>query len=75
MKYVIVLALAAIVLSLGVALYHMLKRQPDAQQHSGHARRMARALAVRVGLSVLVFVLVLWANHMGWLHPSGVPLR
>jgi hypothetical protein len=35
---------------------------------------MARALAVRVGLSVSVFLLVLLAWYMGWIKPSGIPI-
>lgn len=75
MKYVIVLALAGIVASLGVALFHMLKRQPDTQPEPAAARRMARALALRVGLSVALLALVLLGSYMGWLQPGGIPLR
>ena len=35
---------------------------------------MMRALAWRVGLSVLLFVCVLAAYKLGWIHPTGVPL-
>jgi hypothetical protein len=36
---------------------------------------MARALAVRVGLSVAIFLLVLLSYSLGWIQPSGIPLR
>jgi hypothetical protein len=36
---------------------------------------MARALAVRVGLSVAIFLLVLLSYALGWIQPSGIPLR
>lgn len=74
MKFVIVLAFAAILGSLGVALVFMLKRSPDTAQ-LGTSKRMAWALALRVGLSILLFVLVLTGYQLGWLHPSGLPLR
>jgi Protein of unknown function (DUF2909) len=35
---------------------------------------MARALAVRVGLSVAIFLLVLFSYWMGWIQPTGIPL-
>jgi hypothetical protein len=35
---------------------------------------MARALAVRVGLSVALFLLVLFSYWMGWIKPSGIPI-
>ena len=37
-------------------------------------QRMARALAVRVGLSVALFALLLFSYWMGWIQPTGIPL-
>jgi hypothetical protein len=34
---------------------------------------MARALAVRVGLSVLLFVCILLAWKLGFIQPTGLP--
>lgn len=36
---------------------------------------MARALAFRVGFSILLFVIVLVSYRMGWIHPTGLPLQ
>lgn len=36
---------------------------------------MARALAFRVGFSILLFVVVLISYLMGWIQPTGLPLR
>jgi len=44
-------------------------RQPGAQD-SG----MAKALAVRVGLSIALFLLILLAWHFGWIRPTGIPI-
>ncbi|HEX5806121.1 MAG TPA: twin transmembrane helix small protein [Macromonas sp.] len=74
MKYVIVLAFLAILGSLAAAGVFMLKRDPNATGNAA-SKRMARALAWRVGLSMLLFLLVILAYQLGWLHPSGVPLR
>jgi hypothetical protein len=42
----------------------------------GQARagNMARALAVRVGLSILLFVCILIAYTLGWIEPTGLPV-
>ena len=34
---------------------------------------LARALAVRVGLSILLFLCVLIGWKLGYLHPTGIP--
>lgn len=63
----LVLVLAA----LGGAGFFMLRRKPD----DGRAdKRMARALAVRVGLSVTLFLLILLAYALGWIQPRGIPV-
>lgn len=68
MKYLIALAFVAIVLSLGSALFFMLRgRQAPAQ-----GARMARALAFRVGFSILLFVCILISWKMGWIQPTGI---
>jgi hypothetical protein len=73
MKIVIVLALIAILVVLASAGLFMLKR--GNAEGGGDPSRMAKALALRVGLSVALFLLILLAYSLGWIHPSGVPLR
>ena len=34
---------------------------------------MMRALAVRVGASVLLFLCLLTAYKLGWIQPTGIP--
>lgn len=71
MKVVIVLMLLAVLVALGSAGGLMLRkgRQPGAQD-----RGMAKALAVRVGLSIALFLLILLAWHFGWIRPTGIPI-
>lgn len=77
------IAFVAIVASLGSALFFMLRR-PDGERSSEEqrlqddrrrARGMFWSLALRVGLSVLVFVCILLAWELGYLHPSGLPIQ
>jgi sugar phosphate permease len=37
-------------------------------------KRMVYSLAVRVGLSISLFLFILFAHWMGWIQSTGVPL-
>ncbi|MFM2275818.1 MAG: hypothetical protein RL211_1690 [Pseudomonadota bacterium] len=70
MKYIVIAGFIAILGSLGAALFFMMKRgKGDATDKSAN---MARALAMRVGFSVLLFVCVLIAWKMGYIQPTGI---
>ena len=71
MKYVLALVFVGILASLGWALFHMLKDGRDGRAKSGG---MARALTVRIGLSVLLFLCLLLAWKLGYIQPGGLPL-
>ena len=45
-------------------------RGGDGASRSG---RMMRALAVRVAVSVALFLCILVAWRLGWIHPTGIP--
>lgn len=72
MKALIVVALLAVLVALCSAGVFMLRR-PRGGDPRGIA--MARALAVRVGLSVLLFLVVLFSYWMGWIQPTGIALK
>ena len=69
MNYLVLLAFLAIVASLGSALYFMMK---DGQDGKPKTNNMARALAFRVGFSVLLFVCILVAWKFGYIRPTGI---
>jgi hypothetical protein len=71
MKIVIAFALLAIVVALAFAGRAMLQDGRDGQPKSNS---MVKALALRVGLSVALFVFVLVSYKMGWIHPTGIPM-
>ncbi len=60
-----------ILLALAAAGLFMLRRGPDGAATS--KGRMARALAIRVGVSVAIFLFVLLAHALGWIEPTGIP--
>lgn len=78
MKAFIVVALLAILGALAGAGLFMLRKKPategDGVSDAAPDKRMARALALRVGLSVGLFLVIMLAYAMGWIEPSGMPL-
>ena len=73
MEILVPIACLAILASLAAALIFMLRTNPNgAIDETVRAKRMARALAFRVGFSVLLFLLVLLAWSLGWIEPTGI---
>jgi hypothetical protein len=68
-KVLIGVVLVAIVASLGKALFHMSSGGSNAAEHSA---MMARALTVRIGLSVALFALLMIAWYFGAITPHSV---
>lgn len=65
MRYVVIAMLVLIIASLGSALYYMMRGRDD-------PRKMARALAIRVGLSVGLFVLLMAGWFLGLWRPGAL---
>lgn len=61
-KLLIVAALLAVLASLGSALFHLSSDQ-------GNPDKMLRALKLRIGLSVLLFVMLFVAWYFGLISP------
>lgn len=65
-KWLVLAIFFAIVLSLVSAMVQLVR------DNKGETRRMVRALSVRIGLSILLFI-VLWAAwKLGWVEPHAV---
>lgn len=60
MRYVVIAVLVLIVASLGSALFHMVT------DHGG-SKRMVKVLAVRVGLSLALFLFLMIGYYLGWI--------
>ena len=71
MNLVVGIAFVAILAALGAAGVFMIRGGRSGQSKSGS---MMRALAVRIGLSVALFVCIIVAWRFGWIHPTGLPL-
>ena len=66
MRIVVLVAFAAIVASLGSALYHL--SRGTAQDSA----KLVRALTVRIALSLALFALIMIAWYAGLIAPHGV---
>lgn len=74
MKILVAIAFIAILGSLATALVYMMRGgTPQADGSPRPKGNMAKALAFRVGFSILLFICVLIAWKMGWIQPSGIP--
>ncbi len=69
MKYLVALAFLAIIASLGSALFFMMRDGRDGKPKTSN---MVRALAFRVGFSILIFVCILIAWKLGYIQPTGI---
>jgi hypothetical protein len=76
----VLLAFVGILGSLAAALFFMMRGNANGEGAGGAAGedkrrgdRMARALAFRVGFSILLFLCILVAWKMGWIQPTGIP--
>ena len=71
MKFVIILAFLALLASLGSALFFMMRKPDDTDDDGQRSKKMFRALAVRVALSITLFLCLLLAAKMGYIQPTG----
>ena len=70
MKYLVFIAFVAILGSLIAALVFMMNGSNDETTRS---KRMAKSLAIRVGLSIMLFASILLAWKLGLIEPTGRP--
>jgi branched-subunit amino acid transport protein AzlD len=65
MKIIVAIAFILIIASLASALVFLMKDK-------GKSNRTVQALAMRVGLSITLFALLLIAYKLGWIQPTGI---
>lgn len=63
-KIIIFVMIALILASLGSGLYHLLSGKPLSDA-------VAKALTIRMGLSLLLFILLLVGFGLGFVNPRG----
>jgi hypothetical protein len=65
MKIAVAIAFILILGSLGSALFFLMRDK-------GKSNNTVNALALRVGLSILLFVAILVSYKLGYIHPTGI---
>lgn len=65
MKIIVLLFIMVILASLGSALYYLVKDQ-------GKSDRVVKALTIRIGLSMLLFLSLMAAYYFGWIPETGL---
>lgn len=73
MKFLMLIAFLGILASLASALFFMMRNGRDEKANQAKGSHMVRALAVRVGLSIVLFVCLLLAWKLGYIQPTGLP--
>jgi len=68
LKWLVLLGFILIVASLASAMVFLVRDK-------GGTRNVARALTFRVGFSIALFALLLFANWMGWISSTGLPVN
>jgi len=69
-KIIFVIAFIIIIISLGSALFHLVNRKD--QEHSD---KTVKALTVRIGLSLVLFIMMYIAYATGLIKPEGIGAR
>jgi len=65
MKILVPIAFILILGSLGSAFFYLMRDQ-------GKSNRTVKSLTLRVGFSIILFVLILVAHHFGLIQPTGI---
>jgi hypothetical protein len=64
-RIIVIVVFVGILVSLGSALYQL-------SRAGGDSRKMVRALTWRIGLSVVLFLLLMIAWYAGLIQPHGI---
>ena len=65
MKIIVAIAFILILGSLASALVFLMRDK-------GKSNRTVQSLALRVGLSIALFIFILVAYYLGWIEPTGI---
>jgi len=68
MKIIVGLMFVAILASLGSAWFFLMRDK-------GGTNRTVNALTVRIGLSIALFLFLLFGHAMGWIEGTGINMR
>ena len=64
MRFVVAIAFIVILASLFSAFFYLMKDK-------GQSKRTVNALSIRIGMSVVLFLLIIFSYQMGWIQSTG----
>jgi hypothetical protein len=65
MKILVAVVFVLILVSLGSALFYLMRDK-------GTSNKTVRALTLRIGFSVALFVFLIIAHQLGWIETTGI---
>ncbi len=65
MRIIVILAFIGILGSLASALFYLMRDK-------GSSSKTVNALTLRIGLSVVLFLFLLFSHWMGWIETTGI---
>jgi hypothetical protein len=68
MSYIVIAIIIVILFSLGSAVIGMVKGGKEGSD------KMFKSLRIRIGLSVFLFLLLMFSGFMGWIEPNTTML-
>jgi hypothetical protein len=68
MSYIVIAIIIVILFSLGSAVIGMVKGGKEGSD------KMFKSLRIRIGLSVFLFLLLMFSSFMGWIEPNTTML-
>jgi phosphotransferase system glucose/maltose/N-acetylglucosamine-specific IIC component len=74
MSYFLAIFLLLILAALAAAGFFLVRQRPDDEDNQPKVSNITKALTVRIGLSVFLFLCILISWKMGWIKPTGIPL-
>ncbi|MCE2679250.1 MAG: twin transmembrane helix small protein [Burkholderiales bacterium] len=65
MRWVVGIAFLIIFISLFSAFFYLMKDK-------GQTKRTVNALTMRIGMSIVLFLLIILSHQMGWIQSTGI---
>lgn len=72
MSYFLAIFLIFILAALAAAGFFLVRQRPDEESAEPKVSNVTKALTVRIGLSVFLFLCLLLSWKMGWIKPTGI---
>jgi hypothetical protein len=73
MGYFLAIFLLFVLAALAAAGFFLVRPRPEEDSNEPKVSNVTKALTIRIGLSVVLFLCLLISWKMGWIKPTGIP--